>query len=112
MVMAPPFLVEPASMRAAPPTRPSDATSDRYRPPMASQAQHCADFVAGLYDSGRLRGSSRIAQPEVRQRGAFSASLAPNTGAQPAGVYYKLVCQLGGQQPSTEYGVVPIHRID
>ena len=39
--------------------------------------------------------------------GAFSASLAPNTGAQPAGVYYKVVYQLTGQQPSTEYWVVP-----
>src|SRR5271166_2830732 len=39
--------------------------------------------------------------------GAFTASLAPNTGAQPAGVYYKVIYQLSGQQPSTEYGVVP-----
>jgi len=39
--------------------------------------------------------------------GAFAASLAPNTGAQPAGVYYKVVYQLTGQQPSTEYWVVP-----
>ena len=38
--------------------------------------------------------------------GAFSASLAPNTGAQPAGVYYKVVYQLAGQAPSTEYWVV------
>ncbi|MGA9565997.1 MAG: hypothetical protein WBS19_10785, partial [Candidatus Korobacteraceae bacterium] len=39
--------------------------------------------------------------------GAFAASLAPNTGAQPAGVYYKVVFQLTGQEPSTEYWVVP-----
>ncbi len=39
--------------------------------------------------------------------GAFAASLAPNTGAQPAGVYYKVVFQLAGQEPSTEYWVVP-----
>jgi hypothetical protein len=39
--------------------------------------------------------------------GAFAASLAPNTGAQPAGVYYKVVYQLAGQEPSTEYWVVP-----
>jgi hypothetical protein len=39
--------------------------------------------------------------------GAFAASLAPNTGAQPAGVYYKVVYQLSGQEPSTEYWVVP-----
>src|ERR1019366_1265045 len=39
--------------------------------------------------------------------GTFSASLAPNTGAQPAGVYYKVVYQLAGQEPSSEYWVVP-----
>ncbi|HVP50416.1 MAG TPA: hypothetical protein VMT56_04255, partial [Candidatus Bathyarchaeia archaeon] len=39
--------------------------------------------------------------------GAFTASLAPNTGAQPAGVYYKVIYQLQGQGPSTEYWVVP-----
>ena len=39
--------------------------------------------------------------------GAFTASLAPCTGAQPAGVYYKVVYQLVGQEPSTEYWVVP-----
>ena len=39
--------------------------------------------------------------------GAFTASLAPNTGAQPAGVYYKVIFQLAGQEPSTEYWVVP-----
>src|SRR3974390_730849 len=39
--------------------------------------------------------------------GAFTASLAPNTGGQPAGVYYKVVYQLAGQEPSTEYWVVP-----
>ena len=39
--------------------------------------------------------------------GTFAASLAPNTGAQPAGVYYKVVYQLAGQEPSTEYWVVP-----
>ena len=39
--------------------------------------------------------------------GAFAASLAPNTGAQPAGVYYKVVYQLAGQEPSSEYWVVP-----
>ncbi len=39
--------------------------------------------------------------------GAFTASLAPNTGAQPAGVYYKIIYQLAGQEPSTEYWVVP-----
>ena len=39
--------------------------------------------------------------------GSFVASLAPNTGAQPAGVYYKVVYQLQGQAPSTEYWVVP-----
>ena len=39
--------------------------------------------------------------------GAFAASLAPNTGAQPAGVYYKVVYQLAKQEPSTEYWVVP-----
>ena len=39
--------------------------------------------------------------------GSFAASLAPNTGAQPAGVYYKVVYQLQGQAPSTEYWVVP-----
>jgi hypothetical protein len=39
--------------------------------------------------------------------GAFAASLAPNTGAQPAGVYYKVVFQLASQEPSTEYWVVP-----
>ena len=39
--------------------------------------------------------------------GAFTASLAPNTGAQPAGVYYKVIYQLAGQEPSTEYWVVP-----
>jgi hypothetical protein len=39
--------------------------------------------------------------------GAFTASLAPNIGAQPAGVSYKVVYQLAGQEPSTEYWVVP-----
>lgn len=39
--------------------------------------------------------------------GAFNASLAPNTGAQPAGVYYKVIYQLAGQEASTEYWVVP-----
>src|SRR5271165_3350453 len=39
--------------------------------------------------------------------GTFAVSLAPNTGAQPAGVYYKVVYQLSGQEPSTEYWVVP-----
>ncbi|HZD33246.1 MAG TPA: hypothetical protein VE779_16470, partial [Candidatus Angelobacter sp.] len=39
--------------------------------------------------------------------GAFTASLAPNTGAQPAGVFYKVVYQLVGQEPSTEFWVVP-----
>ncbi len=39
--------------------------------------------------------------------GAFAASPAPNTGAQPAGVYYRVVYQLAGQEPSTEYWVVP-----
>src|SRR5271166_2828131 len=39
--------------------------------------------------------------------GAFTASLAPNTGAQPAGVFYRVVYQLSGQEPSTEYWVVP-----
>ena len=39
--------------------------------------------------------------------GSFTASLAPNTGAQPAGVFYKVVYQLVGQEPSTEYWVVP-----
>ena len=32
--------------------------------------------------------------------GAFAASLAPNTGAQPAGVYYRVVYQLAGPQLS------------
>ena len=31
--------------------------------------------------------------------GAFAASLAPNTGAQPAGVYYRVVYQWAGPQP-------------
>ena len=39
--------------------------------------------------------------------GSFAANLAPNTGAQPAGVYYKVIYQLVGQEPSTEYWVVP-----
>ena len=39
--------------------------------------------------------------------GAFAASLAPNTAAQPAGGYYKVVYQLTGQEPSSEYWVVP-----
>ena len=39
--------------------------------------------------------------------GAFTASLAPSTGAEPAGVYYRVVYQLTGQEPSTEYWVVP-----
>jgi hypothetical protein len=39
--------------------------------------------------------------------GAFTASLVPNTGAQPAGVYYKVVYQLASQEPSSEYWVVP-----
>jgi hypothetical protein len=39
--------------------------------------------------------------------GTFAASLAPNTGAQPAGVYYKVIYQLSSQEPSTEYWVVP-----
>src|SRR5271166_2757177 len=39
--------------------------------------------------------------------GTFAASLAPNTGAQPAGVYYRVVYQLTGQEPSSEYWVVP-----
>src|SRR5664279_4016278 len=39
--------------------------------------------------------------------GTLSARLAPNTGAQPAGVYYKVVYQLTGQEPSSEYWVVP-----
>jgi len=39
--------------------------------------------------------------------GAFAASLAPNTGAQPAGVSYKVIYQLASQEPSTEYWVVP-----
>src|SRR5271166_7091057 len=39
--------------------------------------------------------------------GTFAASLAPNTGAQPAGVYYRVVYQLTGQEPSSENWVVP-----
>lgn len=35
--------------------------------------------------------------------GSFAANLAPNTGAQPAGVYYRVIYQLVGQEPSTEY---------
>ena len=38
---------------------------------------------------------------------AMTQVVAPNTGAQPAGVYYKVVYQLAGQEPSTEYWVVP-----
>jgi hypothetical protein len=44
---------------------------------------------------------------QLNNGGEFSASLVPNTGAQPAGVYYKVVYQLAGQEPSTEYWMVP-----
>ena len=44
---------------------------------------------------------------QLGSSGSFAASLAPNTGAQPAGVYYKVIYQLIGQEPSAEFWVVP-----
>ena len=39
--------------------------------------------------------------------GGFNASLAPNTGAQPAGTYYKAIFKLNDGTTETEYWVVP-----
>ena len=40
-------------------------------------------------------------------RGALNVELVPNAGANPAGVYYTVVYQLGPGQVKTEYWVVP-----
>ena len=85
---------------APPPTGPvmTQVIDTVYRADGVTAAGTVLIFVAGLYHSRRLRGSSRSLSVKLGNGGAFSASLATNTGAQPAGVYYKVVYQQDGQQ--------------
>ena len=110
MVMAAPFLVAPAGMLAAPPTG-SPSTTQVTDTVYRADGQVAKGTVLISWSAFTTADGYAIAagslSVQLGNGGAFSASLAPNTGAQPAGVYYKVVYQLTGQEPSTEYWVVP-----
>ena len=56
---------------------------------------HSVDFLAGLHYTGGYAVAAGSQSVQLGRGGAFSASLAPNTGAQPALLYYKVIYQLG-----------------
>src|SRR5271166_7210657 len=110
MVMAALILALRAGMQAAPPaggpamTRVADTVYRADGAPATGTVLISWPAFTTADGKAVAAGSLSVA---LGSGGAFAASLAPNTGAQPAGVYYKVVYQLAGQQPSTEYWVVP-----
>jgi hypothetical protein len=101
MVMVAPFLVVPASMLAAPPTGP--AMRQAIDTVSLVDGVTAADTVLISWPAFTRADGYAVAAGSLSVKlgngGAFSASRAPDTGAQPGGVYYKVVYQLDGQQP-------------
>ena len=110
MVLVAPFLAVPAGMLAAPPMGGPSTTQVNdivYRADgIAAKGTVLISWPAFTTADGYAVAAGSLSV-QLGNGGLFSASLAPNTGAQPAGVYYKVVYQLTGQEPSTEYWVVP-----
>jgi hypothetical protein len=109
LVMAAPFLGVPSGLLAAAPAGPAmtQIIDTVYRADgIAAKGTVLISWPAFTTADGYAVAAGSLSVP-LGNGGAFSANLAPNTGAQPAGVYYKVVYQLSGQEPSTEYWVVP-----
>ena len=98
MVMAAPFLVVPAGMLAAPPAGSPSLTQVNdsvYRADgTVAKGTVLISWPAFTTPGGYAVAAGSLSV-QLGRSGAFSASLAPNTGAQPALLYYKVIYQLG-----------------
>lgn len=109
MMMAAPFLAVPAGMLAASPAASPSLTQ-------VSDIVYRADGIVAkgtvliswpaftTADGYAVAAGSLIVQ--LGNGGTFSANLAPNTGAQPTGVYYKVVYQLAGCERASDAGAL------
>ncbi|HVP55409.1 MAG TPA: hypothetical protein VMU45_10475 [Candidatus Eisenbacteria bacterium] len=107
---AAPFLAVPVEMRAVPPTggpAMTQVVDTVYRADGATAKGTVLISWPAFTTADGYAVAAGSLSVQLGSGGAFAASLAPNTGAQPAGVYYKVVYQLAGQEPSSEYWVVP-----
>ena len=74
---------------------------------MARPPRHRAAVVAGVHHGGGQAVTPGSLLVTLDASGGFNASVAPNTGASPAGTYYKAIFKLNDGTTETEFWVVP-----